>query len=163
MNEDHDRRSEHGCALTIQLANEWLKLGRRIRLAWQLRRCPIILCLSPPTTVVLVVQSIDLVSEKISVANKAGARFTPFEARGKVSKDALSTWPPARPNLYFDCGVGDRWLEANRHFHQHLDYIGYRHTYVEQPGYHTLPYWDRAIRQALPTIADAIGAGTRDR
>lgn len=81
----------------------------------------------------------------------------------KLAEDALSTWPPARPNLYFDCGVGDRWLEANRHFHQHLDYIGYRHTYVEQPGYHTLPYWDRAIRQALPTIADAIGAGTRDR
>ena len=74
----------------------------------------------------------------------------------KLAEDALSTWPPARPNLHFDCGLSDRWLEANRHFHQHLDFIGYRHTYIEQPGHHTLPYWDRALRNALPVIAEAI-------
>ena len=77
----------------------------------------------------------------------------------KLAEDALSTWPPARPNLYFDCGLNDRWLEANQRFHQHLDYIGYRHTYVEQPGFHTLPYWDQAIRQALPVIWEAVREG----
>lgn len=77
----------------------------------------------------------------------------------KLAEDALSTWPPARPNLYFDCGENDHWLQSNRRFHQHLDYIGYRHTYVEQPGFHTLPYWDRAIRQALPVIWEAVREG----
>lgn len=37
-----------------------------------------------------VVLSIGLVAQRISVANKAGARFAPFEATGKVSKEALS-------------------------------------------------------------------------
>ena len=74
----------------------------------------------------------------------------------KLAEDALSTWPPARPHLYFDCGQKDRWLTANQHLHQHLDFIGYRHTYIEQPGFHTLPYWDRAIRNALPVINEAI-------
>ena len=74
----------------------------------------------------------------------------------KLAEDALSTWPPARPNLYLDCGTEDRLLESNRRFHQHLDFIGYRHTYSERPGYHNLPYWDRAIRQALPIVAEAV-------
>lgn len=74
----------------------------------------------------------------------------------KRAEDALGTWPPARPNLYLDCGTEDRLLDSNRRFHQHLDFIGYRHTYIEQPGYHNLPYWDRAIRQALPIISEAV-------
>lgn len=73
-----------------------------------------------------------------------------------LAEDALSTWPPARPNLYLACGTEDPLLEANRRFHQHLDYIGYRHTYVETPGHHTLPYWDRAIRAALTTVAEGV-------
>ena len=69
-----------------------------------------------------------------------------------LAEDALSTWPPARPNLYLACGADDPLVHANRRFHQHLDYIGYRHTYVETPGHHTLPYWNRAIRAALVEV-----------
>ena len=72
-----------------------------------------------------------------------------------LAEDALSTWPPARPNLYLACGLQDPLLEANRRFHQHLDYIGYRHTYIETPGHHTLPYWDRAIRAALAEVVSS--------
>ncbi len=75
-----------------------------------------------------------------------------------LAEDALSTWPPARPNLYLACGVEDPLLEANRRFHQHLDFLGYRHTYVETSGHHTLPYWDRAIRAALTSIVEVVSS-----
>jgi putative tributyrin esterase len=74
-----------------------------------------------------------------------------------LAEDALSRWPTERPRLYFDCGTEDELLGINRRLHEHLNFIGYQHQYTEMPGYHTWPYWDRAIRTALPTIAATLG------
>jgi S-formylglutathione hydrolase FrmB len=73
-----------------------------------------------------------------------------------LAEDALSRFPTERPRLYLDCGTEDELLSINRRLHEHLDFIGYRHTYIEMPGHHTWPYWDRAIRTALPAIARAV-------
>jgi S-formylglutathione hydrolase FrmB len=47
---------------------------------------------------------------------------------------------------------------VNRAFSNHLNYLGYHHTYSEAPGYHTWPYWNRAFRTVLPAVAECIGA-----
>jgi S-formylglutathione hydrolase FrmB len=79
-----------------------------------------------------------------------------------LAEDMLSRFPPQRPRLYIDCGTEDPLIEANRRFHAHLHFIGYHHTYHEMPGYHTWPYWDRALRTALPTIAQLLGKSTSE-
>jgi S-formylglutathione hydrolase FrmB len=75
-----------------------------------------------------------------------------------LAEQALSRFPIVRPRLYLDCGLSDELLAVNRRFHDHLRFIGYHHTYLEMPGHHTWPYWNRALRTALPTIAKALGA-----
>jgi len=74
-----------------------------------------------------------------------------------LAEDALSRRPTERPRLYLDCGTEDGLIGINRRLHEHLDFIGYRHTYTEMPGYHTWPYWDRAIRTVMPIIGITLG------
>jgi S-formylglutathione hydrolase FrmB len=69
---------------------------------------------------------------------------------------AMCRWPTERPFLYLDCGLSDTLLEGNRRFAAHLHFLGYPYSYREMPGYHTWPYWNRAIRIVLPTIAQKI-------
>lgn len=73
-----------------------------------------------------------------------------------LAEQALCRLPTERPRLLLDCGVKDHLLEASRRFSEHLNFIGYGHTYVEKPGEHTFPYWNRAIREILPEIAQKI-------
>ncbi len=77
-----------------------------------------------------------------------------------LAEQAMSRWPTERPRLYLDCGLDDGLLEANRRFHDHLNFIGYHHTYLEMPGHHTWPYWNRALRTVLPAVAEALGVET---
>ena len=77
-------------------------------------------------------------------------------------ESALSRWPLQRPRLYFDCGLKDDLLESNRRLDGYLTFLGYPHTYQEWPGYHTWPYWDRAFRTLLPTVAQELGAARRE-
>jgi putative tributyrin esterase len=72
-------------------------------------------------------------------------------------EQALCGFPASRPRLHLDCGLNDGLLEANRRFSDHLTFLGYPHSYQEMPGYHTWPYWDRAFRRILPTIAKELG------
>lgn len=74
---------------------------------------------------------------------------------------ALCRFPAERTRLMLDCGLSDELLEANRRFKDHLTFIGYPHQYREMPGHHTWPYWDRAIKTALPEIAAHLGANER--
>ena len=71
---------------------------------------------------------------------------------------ALCRWPAERPYLYLDCGANDFLIETNRRFKDHLNFLGYPHTYLEMPGQHTWPYWDRAFRTVLPALANRLNA-----
>lgn len=70
----------------------------------------------------------------------------------------LCLFPPQRPQLFIDCGLSDPLLECNRRFANHLTFLGYPHIYIEAPGHHTWPYWNRAFRKVLPSVMCAIGA-----
>jgi S-formylglutathione hydrolase FrmB len=74
-----------------------------------------------------------------------------------LAEQALCRPPTLRPKIFLDCGLSDPLIEANRRFSEHLDYLGYGHTYREMRGYHTWPYWDRAFRTVLPDILSALG------
>jgi Predicted esterase len=53
------------------------------------------------------------------------------------------------PRMYLSCGTEDFLYEKNVDYHQHLEKIGYAHTYVEKPGSHTWTYWDSEMLEAL--------------
>lgn len=69
-----------------------------------------------------------------------------------LAEEALCRRPHERSFLHLDCGLEDEHLDANRRFHGYLNFIGYGHEYMELPGFHTWPYWDRAFRTALPWL-----------
>ncbi len=69
-----------------------------------------------------------------------------------LAEEALCRFPTDRPQISFNCGTEDPFLEASRAFHQHLQFIGYGHTYWEEKGQHTWPYWNRALKRALPRL-----------
>ncbi len=77
-------------------------------------------------------------------------------------EQALCGYPTHRPQLLLDCGLSDPFLEVNRRFQNHLNFLGYAHEYHEANGHHTWPYWDRALRRVLPTVAERIGAELRE-
>ncbi len=85
------------------------------------------------------------------------AKFRRSEDPAWLAEQNLSLFPIRRPKLHFDCGLSDDYLEVNRRFAGHLTFIGYPHTYREMPGFHTWPYWDRAIRATLPVVAADLG------
>lgn len=76
-----------------------------------------------------------------------------------LAEQALCRLPWERPRLHLDCGLQDVLIAGNRRFSDHLTFLGYHHTYAEMPGYHTWPYWNRAFRTLLPTIATELRAG----
>lgn len=53
------------------------------------------------------------------------------------------------PKVYMSCGTEDFLLEHNRDLHQHMDSIGFEHTYVEGPGIHNWAFWDQHIEEAM--------------
>lgn len=74
------------------------------------------------------------------------AREFPEERRG------------ALPFLYFDCGLGDDWLEVNREFAATLTARRIAHEYRQRPGLHVWPYWDAQGREILRVASDALAA-----
>ena len=54
------------------------------------------------------------------------------------------------PKLYIGCGTEDLLCyECNQQFHEHLEKIGFPHTYHLQPGGHDWDLWDSEIRLVL--------------
>lgn len=51
--------------------------------------------------------------------------------------------------LIMDCGVGDFFLEVNRHLHQKLLEKKIDHDYTERPGEHNKAYWSNSIAYQL--------------
>lgn len=56
---------------------------------------------------------------------------------------------PCRPKLLQLCGTEDFLYEENQAFRNTAEQAGYGHTYVEAPGGHEWPYWDKAIQRAF--------------
>ena len=53
------------------------------------------------------------------------------------------------PNLYMCCGTEDFVYESNSLFREHLENIGFKHDYHEQPGVHNWDFWDDEIKRIL--------------
>lgn len=56
---------------------------------------------------------------------------------------------PRRPRLIQLCGTEDFLYTDNQRFRHAADEAGYGHTYLESPGDHEWPYWDKAIQRAI--------------
>ncbi len=53
------------------------------------------------------------------------------------------------PELIFDCGTSDIFIEANREFNKKLLQLKIPHDYTERPGMHDWQYWQNAIGYQL--------------
>ena len=56
---------------------------------------------------------------------------------------------PNRPRLIQTCGTEDFLYENNQRFRMTAEEAGYGHTYIEGPGDHAWPYWDKAIQYVI--------------
>ncbi len=54
-----------------------------------------------------------------------------------------------RPKLIQLCGTEDFLYEDNQRFRRTLEEMDYGHAYLEGPGDHEWPYWDKAIQHAF--------------
>ncbi len=80
-----------------------------------------------------------------------------------LAEEALCRWPIQRPAITLECGLQDSLLEVNRRFHQHLQFIGYGHTYREVHGHHTWPCWNRALRTLFTEWQQLWQMGNEER
>lgn len=53
------------------------------------------------------------------------------------------------PPVRFDCGMNDRFIDANRDFHRRLSNEGIPHHYEEFPGQHDWEYWHEHLEDSL--------------
>lgn len=56
------------------------------------------------------------------------------------------------PFIYFDCGLDDSFISANREFDLTLSAAGIEHEYLEIDGGHDWAYWDKRIRSMLSVL-----------
>ena len=54
-----------------------------------------------------------------------------------------------RPRLIQFCGTEDFLYENNQKFRKVAESNGYGHVYMEGPGDHEWPYWDKMIQRAI--------------
>ena len=66
-----------------------------------------------------------------------------------ISLGQKAAQAPNRPRLIQLCGTEDFLHEDNQKFRRALEAANYGHTYMEAPGDHEWPYWDKAIQYAL--------------
>src|SRR5262249_21387330 len=60
----------------------------------------------------------------------------------------LAGWED-RPEITFDGGTEDWWLDDSRRLHAHMEQLGLPHRYVEYPGGQDWSYWDEHLPAAL--------------
>ncbi|HEX3100814.1 MAG TPA: alpha/beta hydrolase family protein [Pyrinomonadaceae bacterium] len=56
------------------------------------------------------------------------------------------------PGIYFDCGIDDEFIAANREFSSALTAAGIEHEFLEIDGGHDWPYWDDRIRYLVSIL-----------
>jgi S-formylglutathione hydrolase FrmB len=90
------------------------------------------------------------IADRVFGDPKSESGFRMREDVAWLTEQAMSAFPLERPMLLLDCGLNDPIVDQSREFASHLQFLGYPHSYREAPGYHSWPYWDRALRRALP-------------
>ena len=73
-----------------------------------------------------------------------------------LAEQALSRFPAERPGLILDCGLNDPLLESNTQFSNHLNFMGYSHSFINRPGHHTWPYFARSLKASLTLIPASL-------
>ncbi|MGN6789150.1 MAG: alpha/beta hydrolase [Rhodanobacteraceae bacterium] len=66
------------------------------------------------------------------------------------------------PPLRIDCGLDDRYLEANRELHRALQAAGIAHHYAEGAGGHDWEYWSATLEQTLRFFGQVLHATEND-
>lgn len=66
------------------------------------------------------------------------------------------------PALFFDCGVGDVYLDQNRAFAATLRSLGLSHRYAELPGAHTWDYWRTQLPISLSWLLQQVTRSAPD-
>ena len=59
------------------------------------------------------------------------------------------TGGPPLPQLMFDVGVADTYVDQNRDLHATLTRLGVPHRYAEWPGAHSWSYWQAHAAESL--------------
>lgn len=85
-----------------------------------------------------------------------GATGHPVRAANDVFRLAATAHAKQVPVLYLDCGTEDEFLSVNRRFSSELKRKDFRCEYVEAPGGHEWPYWDRRIQPLLAAAKRAL-------
>jgi putative tributyrin esterase len=75
---------------------------------------------------------------------------------------ALVTAPAHLPQLRFDCGRDDPYIDANRQLHTALLAAGIEHSYAEHDGGHDWSYWSQHLEDTLHFFAQALRAEGTD-
>lgn len=70
-------------------------------------------------------------------------QITPIELLKVVSR------LKEKPRIIQLCGTSDFLYEGNKNFLEVMEENGYPHMYLEGPGDHEWPYWDKAIQYAI--------------
>lgn len=78
-----------------------------------------------------------------------GTSGLPDESDDLLALVRRASREPSRPKLIQLCGTEDFLYEDNQIFRRIAEQAGYGHTYLEGPGDHEWPYWDKAIQRAF--------------
>ena len=78
-----------------------------------------------------------------------GAAGLPSGDEDVISLVCQQAGNPQRPRLIQLCGTSDFLYEDNQTFRRAAEAAGYGHMYLEAPGDHEWPYWDKAIQYAF--------------
>lgn len=63
------------------------------------------------------------------------------------------------PELIFDCGTSDEFIDANRKLNELLRTRGVAHTFIERPGNYDWLYWQEAVEVQLAFFARRFSRG----
>ncbi|MCQ2507419.1 MAG: esterase family protein [Dorea sp.] len=89
----------------------------------------------------------DVSPEEIYIMH--GASLTPETWEDPIALVEKLAQDENRPRLIQLCGTEDFLYEGNQRFKECAEKAGYGHTYLEGPGDHEWPYWDKAIQRAI--------------
>ena len=61
-----------------------------------------------------------------------------------------------KPALFLTCGTEDHLYSENKDLHDWLETQKITHLYSEKPGDHSWPFWENAIKEAIPWMLDHV-------
>ena len=73
----------------------------------------------------------------------------------RLQRRAAAGTPPL-PQLMFDVGVADPYVDQNRDLHATLTRLGVPHRYAEWPGAHTWSYWQGHAAESLQFLLGIV-------